>query len=61
MFFLKNKQDCCGCSACLNICPNNCIKMKADNEGFLYPYIKEKENCTNCKACEKVCPIVKMM
>lgn len=59
MFFLKNKQDCCGCSACLNICPNNCIKMKADNEGFLYPYIKEKENCTNCKACEKVCPIVK--
>lgn len=59
MFFLKNKQDCCGCSACLNICPNKCIKMKADNEGFLYPYIKEKENCTNCKACEKVCPIVK--
>lgn len=23
-----NKEDCCGCSACLNICPKHAIYMK---------------------------------
>ena len=50
-------KECCGCTACANICPKNCIRMTADNEGFLYPYIQE-ENCVNCSLCEKVCPIL---
>ena len=33
--------DCCGCGACANICPKNCIKMIPDDEGFLYPEIDE--------------------
>ncbi len=38
-------------------CPVNCIKMKADNEGFWYPEIKIQE-CVRCGMCEKVCPIL---
>lgn len=57
MIALKNKSDCSGCTACQNICPHNCIHMKADEEGFLYPYV-EIEKCIQCKACEKVCPIL---
>lgn len=55
MITLKAKEDCCGCSACANACPINCIEMKRDNEGFLYPFIFQKL-CANCGLCEKVCP-----
>lgn len=58
MYFLNDKKDCCGCSACLNICPKKCIKMKADEEGFNYPYIYDEEICIECKLCEKICPIL---
>lgn len=27
-----NKEDCCGCSACLNICPKHAIYMKHDEK-----------------------------
>ena len=51
-----NKKDCCGCSACANACPKQCITMQEDNEGFLYPLV-DKNLCVNCGLCEKVCPI----
>lgn len=50
-----NKNMCCGCSACSNICPRNCIKMKSDKEGFLYPETDESV-CVKCGLCKKVCP-----
>lgn len=56
MIEIKNKKECCGCTACYSICPEKCIEMKADNEGFLYPEI-DKEKCINCGLCEKVCPV----
>jgi len=49
------KEECYGCSACYNICPTNCISMKADEEGFLYPSI-DKDSCIACKKCLSVCP-----
>lgn len=52
-----NKKDCCGCTACANICPKHCITMKEDREGFMYPSV-DKTNCINCNLCEKVCPII---
>lgn len=29
-----NKESCCGCSACQQICPQNAIAMNSDEEGF---------------------------
>lgn len=44
---------CCGCRACEQRCPKNCITMEERN-GLFYPVI-DKDNCINCKLCEKVC------
>lgn len=57
MIEIKDKKDCCGCWACANICPKQCITMKEDNEGFRYPEV-DKDICINCHLCEKVCPII---
>lgn len=57
MIEIKEKQNCCGCTACVAICPKNCISMIEDNEGFLYPDV-DRDRCTSCGACEKVCPIL---
>ena len=51
-----NKKDCCGCTACMHICPVKCIEMKEDKEGFLYPAV-DNEKCIHCHKCERVCPI----
>ncbi len=56
MIQIKDKKDCCGCSACSSICPQNCISMHADQEGFLYPCVNENE-CIGCDICESICPI----
>lgn len=57
MIELSSKQNCTGCSACANICPRGCIKMTADEEGFLYPKVNE-EMCMDCGLCENVCPML---
>lgn len=55
MINIKNKKRCCACTACVQACPKQCIKMLWDNEGFQYPIVDIKE-CINCGLCEKVCP-----
>ncbi len=57
MIQIKDKKDCCGCHACSNACPKQCITMQADEEGFLYPIV-DKETCIDCGLCEKVCPVI---
>lgn len=52
---IKNKTQCCGCTACAEICPVHCIEMKEDTEGFKYPKV-ETNKCINCGACERTCP-----
>lgn len=54
MIQITNPSDCCGCTACVSICPHNAIKMKPDALGFLYPHV-DTSNCTNCGLCEKIC------
>ena len=56
--YLNSHRDseCCGCSACEQICPHRCIEMTENSEGFLYPEV-DRQNCSHCGLCEKVCPI----
>jgi coenzyme F420-reducing hydrogenase beta subunit len=51
------KEECCGCSACFNICPTDAITMEPDEEGFLYPLINQEE-CIDCRKCVNCCPIL---
>lgn len=48
-------MKCCGCSACVDICPKKCIKMVLDDNGFLFPEIDQNQ-CINCGTCKEVCP-----
>lgn len=54
MINITYKENCCGCTACASICPNHCITMIEDQEGFLYPKVEES-SCINCGLCENVC------
>lgn len=56
MIIISRKEDCCGCFSCVNSCHHDAIKMKYDDEGFLYPKT-DLDNCIECKLCEMVCPI----
>ncbi len=58
MINIRNKEHCCGCEACYNICPQNCITLTEDEEGFFYPNVN-RESCIDCSLCEKVCPMSK--
>ena len=37
----KQKEHCVGCGACASICPNKCIEMYNDDEGFAYPVVNK--------------------
>ena len=56
MIQITNKHECCGCGACQNICPQNCIKMCVDAEGFSYPQV-DLNKCIKCGKCKAVCPL----
>lgn len=49
-----NKEFCCGCSACYNICPQKAIGLVRDDKGFIYPEIN-KNDCIKCNLCKNVC------
>lgn len=49
-----SEKECCGCSACLNICPKNAINMVKNINGFIYPQI-DFIACIECGLCNKVC------
>lgn len=55
MIDIQDPGKCCGCSACLQICPQKCITFTRDYEGFYYPQVN-KDVCIDCGLCEKVCP-----
>lgn len=57
MIEIQDKMECCGCSACANVCPVTAIKMEPDEEGFLYPNV-DTDTCINCGKCNRVCPII---
>lgn len=55
MIQISNKSKCCGCTACVSICPKQCITMREDEEGFLYPMV-DSSLCIDCNLCKKICP-----
>lgn len=59
MITIKDKSDCCGCTACATTCPTKCISMQIDSEGFAYPSV-DASRCVNCNLCVNICPIISL-
>ncbi len=57
MIRITDKALCCGCTACMNACPAQCIVMRRDREGFDYP-VANPDLCIGCGRCEAVCPVI---
>ena len=58
MIQISDKAKCCGCTACVNACPVQCIVMRRDREeGFDYP-VANPDICIGCGKCESVCPVL---
>lgn len=55
MIKIAEKQNCCGCNACGDICPKLAISFPVDKEGFWYPEV-DMHKCIDCGLCEKICP-----
>ncbi len=43
-------EECCGCRACLAVCPQNCIDLLEDRA------VIRQENCLHCGNCMQACP-----
>lgn len=56
MIKITDKNQCCGCNACGDVCGKKAISFVTDGEGFWYPKVN-KELCVDCGLCDKVCPI----
>ena len=50
------KSNCCGCMACVSMCPSHAIKIASDN-GFSTPVV-DRNTCTDCGLCAKTCPVI---
>ena len=57
MIHILDKHNCCGCAACVQACPKQCISFDEDEQGFRYPLVDENV-CIDCGLCEKVCPVI---
>jgi len=57
MIVVCERQNCCGCEACVNACPRGGLTMKPNREGFAYPYV-EQRLCMKCGCCSRVCPVL---
>lgn len=49
------RNRCTGCGSCVNICPRDCVDLKENEEGFLFPVI-DQTRCIQCHKCKEVCP-----
>ena len=57
MIKIADSSRCCGCSACVAICPHGAIQMQADRLGFPYPVV-DGDKCVDCGLCDNVCVFV---
>ena len=47
MIEITERSKCCGCNACVQAPPKNCITMSEHDDGLMYPTI-DKEKCIDC-------------
>lgn len=47
---------CCGCGACVGVCPSDAISLKKTPGGFLEAVVDENL-CRRCGRCSRVCPM----
>lgn len=56
MITISDISQCCGCTACVTVCPVQAVVMRRDPEGFYYP-VANPDICIGCGRCDKVCPM----
>ncbi len=54
---INRQENCCGCSACEQACPKQCITLQPEKDGFIYPIVDETR-CVDCGICKSVCPVL---
>ncbi|MBR4504869.1 MAG: Coenzyme F420 hydrogenase/dehydrogenase, beta subunit C-terminal domain [Candidatus Methanomethylophilaceae archaeon] len=52
-------KDCCGCAACVSVCPKGAVSMVLDDEGICRSSV-DILACVDCGLCSKVCPILNL-
>ena len=57
MIEILAEKDCCGCGACMAVCPKQCIQMVPGTLGAVFPRV-DTSICIQCGACERVCPVL---
>ncbi len=58
MIKLADRDACTGCSACAAACPQQCIELLPDQDGFWYPSVVRPDLCVNCQQCARACPVL---
>lgn len=54
----KVNNLCSGCTACKYVCPQNCIEIQTNTEGFYQAFLNPNK-CIECGICHRVCPMEK--
>lgn len=57
MKLFESEKYCCGCAACVAVCPQNIINFIQNKEGFWFPQILDSKLCVHCDLCHMVCPM----
>lgn len=57
MIEIEDKKQCCGCAACVQLSPQQCVAMMEDSEGFCSPQVNVII-CIKCGLCNRVCPLL---
>ena len=52
---LRDLSDCCGCGACLQVCPTKSVSLIEDEFGFKSAHVNST-TCIDCDKCRSVCP-----